>query len=98
MGVGWIRIKTTGRVLIVESLSFLQTIAEPYDLGAVIKYLRSRKEMSSRALAAEIGASSSYVSKIESGQVPSADKFVRIMDALDCSSLEVQFLLELLRK
>jgi transcriptional regulator with XRE-family HTH domain len=82
----------------VESLSFLQTIAEPYDLGAVIKYLRSRKEMSSRALAAEIGASSSYVSKIESGQVPSADKFVRIMDALDCSSLEVQFLLELLRK
>ena len=88
----------------MENLSFLQTLAkriqcEELTFGDCVKLLRLRRSVSSRALAAQCGLSSSYVSKVENNSTsPSASAFAKIVLELECSTLEVMFLLEMLRK
>ena len=59
--------------------------------------MRERQGLSSRALAERVGCSSSYVSKLETqGMVPAANVFARLVNVLECSDAEIQFLLILL--
>ena len=57
----------------MENQSFLQTLAvhiqsEDLTFGDCVRLLRERRDISSRALAAQCGLSSSYVSKVENGE------------------------------
>lgn len=88
----------------MENPSFLQILAkhiqnEELTFGDCVRFLRLRRNISSRALAAQCGLSSSYVSKVENNSTsPSASAFAKIVLELECSTLEVMFLLEMLRK
>ena len=88
----------------MENQSFLQTLAvhiqsEDLTFGDCVRLLRERRGISSRALAAQCGLSSSYVSKVENNMSsPSAAAFAKLVGVLNCSTLEVLFLLEMLRK
>jgi len=57
--------------------------AYAYCMGQVIHDARKREKITQAELAARIGASKSYISRIEKGQIdPSASTFYRIIDAL----------------
>lgn len=87
----------------MEKKSFLQALAthlqkNDVTLGDCFRALRERKGLSSRALAAKCNLSSSYVSKVEHNTTsPSAVAFSKLVAELDCSSVEILFLLNLLR-
>ena len=97
---GWIRTTSFGRVLVVENALYSQIIeSERYSLGSLFRFMRERQGLSSRALAERVGCSSSYVSKLETqGMVPAANVFARLVNVLECSDAEIQFLLILLEK
>ena len=67
--------------------------------GDTIKWLRTRAGLSMRELGSQCGLSSGYISKIEKGVAnPSASIFAELVEELKCSSLEIEFLLNQLRK
>lgn len=63
-------------------------------LGSIVRFLRLKKNISARSLSKTIGASESYISKVENDSVmPTVDNFARIVTALQCSSEEVYTIL-----
>ena len=67
--------------------------------GDAVKWLRTRAGISMRELGEVCGLSAGYISKIEKGTAnPSASIFAHLVEALKCSSLEIEFLLNQLRK
>lgn len=82
----------------MANVLFSQIIAsKQYHFGTVLKFLRERKGISSRALANKLGCSSSYVSKLENNNmIPAANIFAKLVAELECSDVEVEFLLMML--
>ncbi len=65
-------------------------------LGNAIKFLRTKKSLSSRALSSICGLSPSYIGKVEAGIIqPSFDAFCAIVQALKVNDTEVLFLIRL---
>ena len=57
-----------------------------------IKNLRQKRKVSARNLSIKAGLSSSYVSKVENGEIePSFKAFAKIATALDMTTLEIMF-------
>lgn len=66
------------------------------NLGNAIRFLRTDKGLSSRALSSMAGLSPSYVGKVESGDLnPSFDAFCAIVKALEITDYETMFLVKL---
>lgn len=64
-------------------------------LGEILKSVRVRRGLSARQLSAAIGASESYIHKIESGDMNlSLRKFARIAEELELNNLEVRVILQ----
>ncbi|MGI6722402.1 MAG: helix-turn-helix domain-containing protein [Anaerovoracaceae bacterium] len=64
--------------------------ADTKDMGARIRTARIRKELTQEELAEMIGASDTYISRIENGRgTPSLDLVVDIMNALELSPNEL---------
>ena len=69
------------------------------EFSYLIKTLRLRSGKSARALSMLCGLSSSYMSKVESGEtIPSVSAFARIVHELDCSDPEILFMIGCLSK
>lgn len=65
-------------------------------LATAIRYQRTKKGLSARALSEQAGLSPSYVSKVESGEIePSLRAFARIATALELNLYELQLLLQI---
>lgn len=65
-------------------------------LGYAIRFLRVKKNISSRGLSAMCNLSPSYIGKVEAGTIqPSFDAFCLIMDALEVNDAEILFLVRL---
>ena len=97
LSVGLMRTTSNVRVFV----SFFVNVAAAVRLATVLvaSVLTVRPVMDSRALAERVGCSSSYVSKLETqGMVPAANVFARLVNVLECSDAEIQFLLILLEK
>lgn len=72
------------------------TLTDQLTLGNSIRFLRSNRSISSRALSSKSGLSPSYIGKVESGDLnPSFDAFCAIAEALNMSDKEVLFLVKL---
>jgi transcriptional regulator with XRE-family HTH domain len=71
----------------------------PLSLSEGIRYLRKRKGMSARRVSLEAGLSSSYVSKVEKGEIePSISSFYKICQVIEATDKEVVFLLKLVSR
>lgn len=67
-----------------------------YSLGNAIKFMRKRKNLSSRILSSRSGLSPSYISKVEAEKLnPSFDAFCSIIEALGLSDGEIIFLIRI---
>lgn len=65
-------------------------------LGTAIKFLRTRKNITSRGLSSMCGLSPSYIGKLEAGTIqPSFDVFCMIAKALEMNNNEILFLVRL---
>lgn len=61
-------------------------------VAEVIRYLRGRRNLSARAVSLQAGLSSSYVGKLEAGEIePSFRAFARLALVLGMNSQEVFF-------
>jgi transcriptional regulator with XRE-family HTH domain len=90
-----------GNVQDAASKSSLTKLAQisKVDLPSMMKHLRLRKNISARELSIRSGLSSSYVSKVESGDInPTVDAFSRLVDNLDCTDFEIVFLIRSIHK
>lgn len=77
----------------------MKRFTDQLNLGNAIRFLRSNKSISSRALSSMSGLSPSYIGKVESGDLnPSFDAFCAIAKALNMSDTEVLFLVRLNQK
>lgn len=57
--------------------------AEAYCVGQIISDARKRERMTQSELAAQVGVTKSYISRIENGTVePGAGLFLRLIDAM----------------
>lgn len=66
-------------------------------LADLIQALLFKRGMSARALSIKAGLSPGYVSKVIGGMNPSLKAFALIVEALECSNLEILFMLRLVR-
>lgn len=64
--------------------------------GQFIKHKREQADQTARHVALEAGLSASYVSKVEADQMkPSLKAFAALVEVLDCTNLEIVFLVRL---
>jgi len=64
----------------------------------LIKKLREERGLSTRQLADLAGFSSAYISKIESGTIPSSKFLARLLEVLECTPEEILFIIGILTK
>ncbi len=71
--------------------------ASELTVGEVVKQLRMRSGLSSRATSEMCGLSPAYVSKIETNStVPSSRALIKILGALNCSPEEILYVFGIL--
>lgn len=80
-----------------QVLKLANKVKDELTFGEAMCGLRLQKHVSARALSLAAGLSPSYVGKIETGTIkPSLEAFVRIVEVLECSDIEILFLLGLI--
>lgn len=79
-----------------SSLAKLAQISH-LDLPTMLKHLRKRRNLSARDLSLKSGLSSSYVSKVEAGNIkPTIEAFARMIDHLGVTDQEIVFIIRTL--
>lgn len=66
--------------------------------SALVKKIRESKKLSTRQLADLAGFSPAYISKIESGTIPSSKFLARLLEVLECTPEEILFIIGILSK